>query len=763
MVNYRMAARRPTPRSKPKKKSTPKKPAPSAKRKPAPKVAPKPTRKLTAKPTPSPAPTQSTEYDAYREQQAAISRQRSQKGRDIGPIRDIANIERRESCRKSLRKFMETYNPEAFYLGWSKNQLREIARMEECIWAGALYAMADPRGDGKTTRCRMAVLYAIAYGFRHYPVLIGANDSKACDNLRSVKMYIRFLPKFAADFPEISQAAQALGGIANRASGQVCQGEATLIEWSSDRIVLPTVPPPANWPKQWALRSDGMVPTSGTIVSAVGLTADGIRGTLTTTSTGAEIRPDLVLLDDPQTRESARSPIQNVTRMQLVSADVLGMAGPGKSISAFMPCTVIYPGDFIDQILDRKQYPQWRGERTRLLESMPSNMEAWERYFDVFRECAQRDPPEYTEANEHYLEHREELDAGAIASWPERKEPWEISAIQHAMHLYCTRGKSAFCSEYQNQPVIEQDLGDIRQLDEACLAAKLNQQPRGIVPRDCNRLTAFIDVQEEVLFWSVAAWTDRFGGSLLEYGAFPPQPRPLFTAGEPNPKLSAVFPHKELRVRIYNGLTETLKQILTRQWRQAEGGQAVPVSLCLIDSGYETDTVHDLIARSVYRSLLRASKGKGVRAGDKPMNEYKKNQGDLMGWNWRVDAQTTAKGKFISFDVNSWKSFVAEGLLAPAGSAASLYLPGAAIAEHPLLTIHLLSEYRTPTFGRGRRVEEWRLRPGHRENQQNHWLDCWVGCAVGAAVSGLQFISTDAPPPPPGPPPKKWSEIYADK
>jgi hypothetical protein len=95
-------------------------------------------------------------------------------------------------------------------------------------------------------------------------------------------------------------------------------------------VVLPTVAPPANWPRHWPLRADGMVPTSGAVVSASGLTGEGIRGSLLTLTTGEMVRPDLVLLDDPQTHESAHSQTQNVTREQLVGADVLGMAGPGQ-------------------------------------------------------------------------------------------------------------------------------------------------------------------------------------------------------------------------------------------------------------------------------------------------------------------------------------------------------------------------------------------------------------------------------------------------
>jgi hypothetical protein len=54
---------------------------------------------------------------------------------------------------------------------------------------------------------------------------------------------------------------------------------------------------------------DGMVPTSGSVVGVSGLTGEGIRGSLKTLTTGEMVRPDFVLIDDPQTPESARSRI----------------------------------------------------------------------------------------------------------------------------------------------------------------------------------------------------------------------------------------------------------------------------------------------------------------------------------------------------------------------------------------------------------------------------------------------------------------------
>jgi hypothetical protein len=56
---------------------------------------------------------------------------------------------------------------------------------------------------------------------------------------------------------------------------------------------------------------------------------------------------------------------------------------------------------------------------------------------------------------------------------------------------------------------------------------------------------------------------------------------------------------------------------------------------------------------------------------------------------------------------------------------------------------HLTAEYRVKTEGRGRKVDEWKLRP---QRSDNHWLDCLVGCAVAASIQGCVLFGTDVKP-----------------
>lgn len=661
-------------------------------------------------------------------------REISRAGRDIGVTPPVADLERRESCRLDLRRFCETYNAEAFYYGWSDDHLEAIARLQESVLHGAMYAFAMPRGSGKTTLSRMAALWAVSYAHCRYVFIIGANAGKAQDNLSAIKTWMRFLPEYAADFPEVSHPAVSLGGIAQAASGQLSEGESTMIEWGKDKVVLASVRPPSN-----LMQAKRYADTSGCVIGVSGLTGDGIRGSLHTLKTGELIRPDLVLLDDPQTDESAGSPSQNATRERLIAGAVLGMAGPGKDISAVMPCTVIRQGDMVDRLLDRKKHPKWRGTRAKMLRSMPSNLEAWDAYFDIYSADSLKEPPDFAESNAYYEKHRDTLDAGAEASWADRKLDIEVSAIQHAMNLY-HRDRAAFFAEYQNEP--EETHAQAASMKDSDVSAKATGIKRGVVPLACEHLTAFIDVQKKNLWWCVVAWSDAFGGQVVDYGAWPDQQRVYYTGADLKRTMQRAKPGTSLEAQIYHGLTRLVGELAPRAWRREDGTEQV-IKLCMIDAnwGESTAVVKQFIRESEHRPVLLASHGTAIGPSGKPMNEWPKKTGQRAGWNWRL-ATRGPEGRHVRYDGNAWKSFVADRLSTPAGDSASLGLFKGTPAMHRMFAEQVTAEYPEPLFSEKtqRRVSVWRAVP----NRDNHMLDCLVGCAVGASVLGVRAIGHDA-------------------
>jgi hypothetical protein len=678
-----------------------------------------------------------------------LARERAREGKEIGPLPKCRNRRRKNRCKGALRLFAETYFAHRLWWPFSPSHLDDLRTLQRCAEEGGLFAFARPRGEGKTTLAEITALYATAYGFRRYPLIVAANDKPlAADILKSLQRELEREGPFADDFPEICFPMMALEGAPQRAGGQTVDGERTRPEFSREGIRLATV----------RRKDDTLYESSGAVIECVGMSA-AIRGRKSQDPDGRPIRPDLILLDDPQTRESARSPTQIAERLSIIRGDVLGLAGPDVKIAVVMPCTVIYPGDLADQLLDRQKNPQWQGRRTKRLISFPKNMDLWKRYKEV-RDEGLRQEDGGKAGNEFYLAHRAEMDEGAAVSWEARVKDGDVSAIQGAM-THFLEDPTEFFAEDQNEPVRDESLSELRQLSEADLEKKLNGLARGVVPRDCNLLTAFVDVQEEVLYWYVSAWSEKFGGATIDYGAFPPQPRPMFDAADPPARLSARYPGMDLDARLYSALAELVPLLFGRAYTQDQTGAVLTISACTIDQGYKAQVVHDFVSRSPHRPMLKASAGRGIGASSKPLNAYRKEPADRVGWNWRIDAVPRGGRQHILFDTNSWKTFCVEGLLAPPGAVGSLYLFGSRLqVDHPLLTVHLLSEYRIPTFGMGRRVEEWKIRPNYSEN---HWFDGLVGSAVTASERGLKWSPAEAAGAPPEVKPERKRLTYREQ
>lgn len=673
-------------------------------------------------------------YDQKREQAAQRSRQQAHTGRDIGAPPAVRDPARREAARLDLQRFCDTYFGEVFSLPWSEDHLRVIAKAQRCVLEGGQFAVAMPRGSGKTSICEVAATWAVVFGHRRFVVLIGASEAASHERLDTIVGHFESNELLAEDFPEVCYPIARLEGIANRCAGQLCQGARTQITWTQTEIVLPTVA--------------GSV-AGGAIVKVAGITGR-VRGMKHLRPDGAAVRPDLVIIDDPQTDESAHSLAQCATRARTLAGTVLGLAGPGTKIAAIMPCTVIRAGDLADEFLSREKHPDWNGERTRLLRKLPTSKH-WDRYGELRAESL-RKHGDIRLATAFYEKHRRAMDAGAEVAWPERFLPDELSALQHAMNLKL-QDAAAFWAEYQNEPLQERGLEDSGVLSLDQIAAKLNGHAREIVPAGASRITAFIDVQQRLLYWLVCAWDDEFTGHVLDYGAFPDQGRTYFTLADAKKPLASLAKGLGVEGAVYAGLEQLTARLLGKEWRR-DDGTPLRINRCLIDAnwGATTDVVYQLARQSIYAAVLLPSHGKYVGPGKKPLHDWTKKPGDRVGLNWRIPAGKGLRAvKHAVFDANFWKSFVHARLAQAMGDPGSLALYGHDAARHRLLAEHLTAEFRERTLGEsGRIVDVWRLRPGVREN---HLLDCLVGSAVAASIDGaaLPGMESHGPPKPVAP------------
>ncbi|MFA7177856.1 MAG: terminase gpA endonuclease subunit, partial [Smithellaceae bacterium] len=434
-------------------------------------------------------------------------------------------------------------------------------------------------------------------------------------------------------------------------------------------------------------------------------------------------------------------------RVRVLAGDILGLAGPGEKISGIMPCTIIRPGDMADIILNRQTHPDWNGEKTKMVYKFPTNTKLWEEYAEIRAESLRSDG-NFQKATDFYITHREAMDAGAEVSWEARFNHDEVSALQHAMNLKL-QDEASFQSEYQNDPLPE-DTYDDEMLTVDEIAAKVNGLAKARVPIACDKITMFVDVQKALLFYVVVAWADDFTGAVLDYGAWPDQHRKQFSLADANPTIQTTFPTAGFEGALYAALASLTDDYLGREWAR-EDGAMLKIEKALIDAnwGQSTDVIYQFCRQSAHAGILLPSHGRYVGAGSKPMTEYRKQPGDKLGLNWMIPNVAGKRAiRHVIYDANFWKSFVHARLAVALGDKGNLSLYGRIPGVHQLLAEHLTAEYRVRTQGRGRTVDEWKLKP---ERNDNHWLDCIAGCAVcgsmlGAALPEVLPVRTAARP-----------------
>jgi len=642
---------------------------------------------------------------------------------DIWPIPEIVNIERRNSCADSLKLFAETYFPSKFDLAFSDEHLDLIRSMDESLLdSEGLLAYAFPRGSGKTTLAEILCIHALFYGKRRFVVLISAEGKASTEAFANIGSEVRYNELLLEDFPEICYPILLTEGNSWIAKHQHVHGKPTHITIRADMLTLPLV-------------EESKV--GGSVIRCASIMGR-IRGLKHNIPNGGTIRPDLVVIDDPQTDKVAKSLSQVNARERIINGTIRGLAGPGKPLTVLMPCTVIQSNDLADRFIDRNKRPEWRGKKSKLVRSFPSRMDLWHEYWKI--KCdSYRNGGKGWEATEFYQNNRSDMDQGADVPWEARfTPPIQVSALQHAMDLYF-KDPITFFSEYQNEPIIEslgENAGRI-ELKAEQLQQRYSGLDRFVCPQHTIHVTTGIDIQQRILYYLTVAWTEDFGGSIIDYGTFPKQPIDYFRTVNPPVPMEALQKDLSIGPLVFFGL-ENLRNMLPR-YVVDNTYDTLSNQKVFIDANWSltTDAVYGFCKQEEKSFLFHPCHGRGIGAAQLPMSDWPKKLGEKKSdYNW-VERQTTNvknRGRHIIYDTNWWKSVVAERLIAPKGSPNALLLYGHASTRHELLCDHLSAEHPIEVYGRGRRIDEWKVKPGLSEN---HYFDCLVMSAVAACYLGL--------------------------
>lgn len=415
-------------------------------------------------------------------------------------IPECVNPKRREQCLLDPERFLRTYMPKKFRQQFGTVHSRIIQTIHDRASTGGKKAVAAPRGRGKSTIVKGMLIYATAAELVRFIVPICATTNLAGRIYRDYRNEWGNNDTLLADFPEICAPVRHLEGAPQRAARQHVDGHLTHINWSStDFLRLPRVPGNANE----YMKSQGREwsPFGGVKMAFAGLDA-AFRG-----MNIDDDRPDCLIIDDPETRESAKSLQQIEDRIEIIEKDIEGLEGQDKPLAMVMVTTLQNTYCVSAQFTDPEQKPAWEGERYGWIQSWPMREDLWNEYIAIRKADQARGDRHGMCAVEFYLDHFEEMNAGVVMLADNFKaikikdgRQAVHSAIQEAYNKIADTSLAAFKSEYQNDP---DDAGEEFRvkIDPHTVIGCQSDFDRNSVCADASIVVAAVDVRKAELHY----------------------------------------------------------------------------------------------------------------------------------------------------------------------------------------------------------------------------------------------------------------------
>jgi len=615
---------------------------------------------------------------------------------------DCVDIARRNKLESDPPKWLMTFLPESFPHDFGKVHLSIIEMGLEAIVEGGRFAVAAPRGTGKSTLVNGLCVYALITGMVQFPVLCPWKSS-------DVKKALKFW-KTALCYNQIL-ANQEYGYYNECAPFAASGGNSQKLKylWWEDT---------GNVTGAQLILSDGMLvmPDSKGVIGAVTLNGNP-RGLYHVQDDGDVLRPDMVMIDDPSDRETARSPEQTRRNCEVIDSDVMGMAGPTKRMPALMTCTIIETGDTASHYLG-DDTPSWAAITAAQIERWPDNLEIWETWNKLrLKTQHSKNKKKKREPIVFYKKHKKQMIAGMQVSWSERydRDRGDPDAYYSAMLDFFVMGAVSFASERQNAPMLAQSsvydlsVGDIIKKAEP-------KRGRGNLPADAVNIVTFTDINHYGLHWVTIGFANDFSGWVVDYGVFNRGGEDIV------PKNSTEQDRNKL---IYEALCEHGEELAAM--RINRDGQSVKNDLWLIDGGY----VHPVVQRYIDSNRLpfQTLVSRGY-SGDRYRPTGKKIIGSIKE---QCHMSAGTNGRFIAMNADFWREVAQRAWLGSIGAPGGLNLWGRNEADHRELAEHICREKLSEVIeGKSGRIWVWRQQPGRHD-----YGDCVYGCYVGAAWLGL--------------------------
>lgn len=630
---------------------------------------------------------------------------RSEAARIVIP--ECKNPIRRERCLADPERFLRTYFARQYRLSFGADHLFMIDTVVSRGRHGGRQAVAAPRGRGKSEIVKGLMVYLVCAQLVRFILPVAATTPLAKRLYRDFRKKLATNDMLYEDYPEICHPIRALSGAPLRAAKQHVDGFLTNIVWTDDYISLPNVPGS---------------PYGGVKMAYYGLDA-AFRG--------ANIdgdRPDFVLVDDPETRESAKSHMQIEDREQILDQDISGLASQEEHLAIVVLTTVQNNFCLSASLTDPKSKPAYNGKRFGMVLSWPTNPDLWQTYISLRHESQIEGDEHGTKAVDHYEANRTLMDEG-VKTISGHFKPIEVngrqmvvSAIQQAYNQIADTSKDAYFTEYQNDPPAStgpQGQG----LTAELVASRLSGFARRQLPANTIALTAAIDLGKYRCHWAVVAWWTGGGGCVVDYGV-------AEVTGT-----DKAIDNEASEPMIYRALLNWRDELTSKLYVDATGTNR-RIDFCLVDSGTFTTAAYEFCRQA--GGVFHPSKGIN------PYHPRKKSSATcLASANLHAQKFDHENIWLYELDTNHWKQFVHERFLTPPmdennmlrrGSLSLFELDG--YEKHGSYAQHIAAEELLKEFKEGKGVRTY----WNAKNENNHWLDATYMAAAASEVCGIKLI-----------------------
>lgn len=657
---------------------------------------------------------------APRRPRTASERQRKHRDaeREIGPL-PIADIDfaRRESCRHDLLKFGCTYFQCLLDHEPSETMVSELIRpLEQSIIHGGKEVIQFPRSTGKSTWIKIAVLWAFAYGYKRFIVVIGATAALSrtiFDELFDL-MGGDEADEFAQDFPGLVAPISSLQGEKKNAARQTCNGVLTGMVFRDTRFQLPA-----------AVDEDGefIEPSHGAILVCCSM-GGSIKGLV-----HKKERPDMFFLDDPQNEKMAKSKTLTDEGERFIIGSVLGLGGQTRDKTALMAITPIRYGDLAFRFADRKRNGDWHVASVPYVSGWTeAHSRLMPAYVAAYNEDVAIQDKSWALSKQFYLDHKSEF-ADLVLLDPKNQTPSDIDAIHHLLNLR-VEFKDQFESEFQMN-VVNESAGE--QLEPERVMGAVSGYPRFALPPGTLQAVAFCDVNTQAdsgLRWGIMAFGPNRVASLVAYGRYPEYGHRLYEKDATTEAKSD---------GIIAGIKTVVGVLKRAPLYRYDTGETVKLRAIAFDGGYaerEVDMTLRWIGQNVNLGGTHLYWTRGY--GWSRYNE--KARGVTAVHDHNQDVITTTRDKrsisYIAVHADYWREVMQKAFRSRYPARGSLSIFGSTPSEHALFAEEVCYEklirvYRDPTTLR--QAWEWENeKPGY-----NHSADVLYNCLMLGQHEGL--------------------------